>query len=243
MFWPNVIALKEFYSTPLGRVTSHAVSRRLRRLWSEMKGETILGIGFATPYLSSMRTDTQSVFACMPAAQGVIHWPNAAENLSLLSDEGELPFPDNSINRVIVIHALENSEQVRLLMSEIWRVLSPAGRVIAVVPNRRGIWARSPASPFAYGQPYTSWQLRALFSEHSFTPLHSGSALFFPPSKKRFILRSTKFWESIGPRFFPGFGGVLLMEAEKQIYAPLMQQKARTRSKRLYVPAVQPAVS
>jgi SAM-dependent methyltransferase len=240
MFWPDVIALKEFYATPLGRVACLAVGRRIRRLWPQGKGETILGLGFATPYLSAFAQEAQSIFACMPAGQGVIHWPPSARNLSLLSDEAELPFPDNSMNRVLVIHALENSEQVRQMMSEVWRVLSPAGRVIAIVPNRRGIWARSPGSPFAYGQPYTSGQFRRLLSEHSFTPLHSTAALFFPPSTRRYVLRSARFWESIGSQFFSGFGGVLLIEAEKQIYAPLMQ-KVRDRSRRAYAPLAQPA--
>jgi SAM-dependent methyltransferase len=240
MFWPDVIALKEFYATPLGRVACNAVSRRLRCLWPDVKGESVLGLGFPIPYLPSLLAEAQSLSVCMPAAQGVVHWPPGGPNLSLLSDEAELPFPDNSMNRVVVIHALENSEQVRQMMSEIWRVLTPAGRVIAVVPNRRGIWARSPHSPFAYGQPYTTWQLRQFFSEHSFTPLHSGAALFFPPSDRRYVLRSARFWEGMGSRFFPGFGGVLLIEAEKQIYAPLMQ-KVRSRGRKAYAPLAQPA--
>jgi SAM-dependent methyltransferase len=240
MFWPDVIALKEFYATPLGRVACNAVGRSIRRMWPDVKGETVLGLGFTTPYLTAFTGEAQSIFACMPAAQGVIHWPPAASNLSLLSDEAELPFPDNSINRVLVVHALENSEQVRQMMSDIWRVLSPAGRVIVVAPNRHGIWARSPASPFAYGQPYTSSHFRQLFSEHSFTPLHSAAALYFPPSARRYVLRSARFWESAGSHFFSGFGGVLLVEAEKQIYAPLMQ-KVRSRGRKAYVPIAQPA--
>jgi hypothetical protein len=57
---------------------------------------------------------------------------------------------------------------------------------------------------------------------------------------RRAVLRSARFWESIGSRFFPAFGGVLLMEAEKQIYAPAAQ-KARIRTRRAYVPVAQPA--
>jgi hypothetical protein len=43
-----------------------------------------------------------------------------------------------------------------------------------------------------------------------------------------------RFWEEIGSRFFSGFGGVLMVEAEKQIYAPLMQ-KIRKGGRRAYV--------
>jgi len=240
MFWPDVIALKEFYASALGKLTFLAIRRRIRRFWPNVKGDNILGLGFTTPYLQAMLEESPSVFACMPAAQGVIHWPGQVKNLSLLSDEAELPFGDNSIHRALVVHALENSEHVRPMLSELWRILSPAGRLLVIVPNRRGIWARSPRSPFAYGQPFTSWQLRQLLAEHSFTPLRSESALFFPPSERRYVLRSARFWEIIGGQFFSVFGGVLLMEAEKQIYAP-SAQKARVRARRSYISVAQPA--
>jgi SAM-dependent methyltransferase len=242
MFWPDVIALKEFYGSPLGQIACLAVRRRVRSFWPGVSGENVLGIGFATPYLLPFVEEAQGIFACMPAVQGVIHWPPGSANLSLLSDEAELPFPDNSMHHVLAVHALENSEHARQMMSEIWRVLTPAGRLLVIVPNRRGIWARSPQSPFAYGQPFTAPQLRQLLSEHSLTPLSSSSALFFPPSQRRYILRSARFWEEFGNRFFSSFGGILLMEAEKQIYATATQ-KALRRVRKSYVSATQPAVT
>lgn len=240
MFWPDVIALKAFYSSPLGLFTSHAITRKLRRVWPEAKDEVMLGLGFALPYLTPYMAQAERIIACMPAQQGVVHWPPQARNLSLLTDEAELPLPDNSIHRVLVVHALENSEHTRNMLSEIWRVLTPTGRLLVVVPNRLGVWARSPASPFAYGHPYLSGQLKQMLSEHSFTPLWSSSALFFPPSERRFMLRSARFLEAVGEFFFPAFGGVLMIEAEKRIYAPIMQQATRA-TRKLYVPAGQSA--
>jgi SAM-dependent methyltransferase len=204
-----------------------------------MKDCDVLGIGYTTPYLVPHLNNNQRVFACMPAAQGVIHWPLQKPNLTFLSDECELPFADNSMQRVLLVHSLENSEHTRQLMTEMWRILSPTGRLLAVVPNRRGIWARSPRSPFAHGHPFTHWQLRQLFAKHSFTSINTASALFFPPSARKYILRSSGVWENIGRNFFPGFGGVILMEAEKQIYAPALQ-KARSSSKVDYIPVTQP---
>jgi SAM-dependent methyltransferase len=227
MFWPDVIALKEFYSSPLGQMANHAIGRSIQRFWPDVKGEAVLGLGFTTPYLTSFLPEAQGVFACMPSQQGVIHWPPQARNLSLLSDEAELPFGDNTIQRALVVHALENSEHARQMMAELWRVLSPAGRLLMVVPNRLGIWSRAPHSPFAYGQPFTSSQFRQLLSEHPFTPL-------------RFVLRWAPFIEGVGCRFFSGFGGVLLLEAEKRIYAPTAQ-KAPQRARRAYAPSAQPA--
>lgn len=239
MFWPDVIALKEFYNSPLGHITSRNIGNAVNNFWAGTKDSNVLGIGFALPYLQLFAHKNRYSFALMPAAQGVIHWPPQGANLTLLSDETDLPFPDNSMQRVLVVHALENSENTRQMMAEIWRILSPTGRLLAVVPNRRGIWARSPQSPFAHGQPFTHWQLRQLFANHSFTPIGISAALFFPPSPRKHILRSSAFCEQIGRNFFPGFGGVLLMEAEKQIYAPTLQ-KSRNYPKMGYIPAIQP---
>ena len=223
---------------PLGRIACRHINNQIKAFWADIKDASVLGIGFTTPYLSSFSASHRRVFACMPAEQGVIHWPPNTLNLSLLSDECELPFANDSIQRVLAVHALENTENARQMMAEIWRILAPGGRLLVVVPNRRGIWARSPQSPFAHGQPFTYWQLRQLFAKNSFTAVGASSALFFPPSAGRYTLRLSGFLERFGTNFFPGFGGVILMEAEKQIYAPTLQ-KARNHSRMAYVPIAQ----
>lgn len=238
MFWPDVVALKEFYATPLGVLAARSIERNVRSYWTDAHDEIILGIGFTLPFLVPYLGEAERVLACMPAQQGVIHWPPQSRNLSLLAEESELPLPDNSVHKILVVHAMENSEHVRGMLSEIWRVLTPAGRMLVVAPNRLGIWARSPASPFALGHPFTSGQLRHLVSEHSFTPLHGSSAVFFPPSQRRYLLKSARLMEKVGRFFFPAFGGLLLLEAEKRLYAPVMQ-KARHRTSKAYLPAAQ----
>jgi SAM-dependent methyltransferase len=223
-------------------MAAESVRRNIRQYWPEAKDEVLLGIGFTIPYLQTYLEEADRLLTCMPALQGVIHWPPQARNLTMLADEAELPLPENSVHRVLVVHAIENSEHVRGMLSEIWRVLMPGGKLIVVVPNRRGIWARAPKSPFAHGQPYTLNQLRELLSEHSFTPLRHVPALFFPPSERGYVIKTARFLESAGKQFFSAFGGVLQVEAEKRIYAPITQ-KAHRSIRRIYVPSAQPVRS
>jgi len=211
MFCPEIIALKEFYASPLGQATQNNIEICIKDFLDGCKDNCVLGIGFAIPYLNNLLDKNKTVFSLMPASQGVIHWGNNLGNLSLISDEAELPFFDNSIQRIIIIHALENSERVREMMSEI-------------SPNRRGIWARSPKSPFAFGQPFTHGQLKQLFAEHSFTPLRINSALFFPPGASKYTIKWSNLLEKVGRNILSGFGGVIIMEAEKQIYAPIARK-------------------
>lgn len=46
MFWPDVIALKEFYASPLGQTVSLNMRNHVRRFWGELKGDSLLGVGF-----------------------------------------------------------------------------------------------------------------------------------------------------------------------------------------------------
>lgn len=243
MFWPDVIELKEFYTSTLGQVACRVIRRCLHRFWPEGAGDTVLGIGFTPPFLLPYLEGENLVMACMPASQGVIHWPNQHPNLTFLSDEAQLPIGDNMVNRVLLVHAMENSEQVRQMLQEIWRVLAPSGRLIAVVPNRGGVWARAAGSPFAYGRPFTSSQLRSLLTETSFTPTRSENALFLPPTKRQFLLRSATLIEEFGSRLCSAFGGLIVMEAEKRLYAPSQGVASPSRAKRDYVPAAKPAMT
>ena len=46
----------------------------------------------------------------MPAAQGVLKWPTARPTLAALVDEFSLPLPDAAVDRILLVHALEMSD-------------------------------------------------------------------------------------------------------------------------------------
>jgi SAM-dependent methyltransferase len=215
----DVVDLRDFYLTGVGQVARRMIRRAIRRVWPDLRAMRLLGIGYATPFLSAVSAETERVVGLMPASLGVLGWPADAPNLVTLADEAELPFADYSIDRVLLVHALETSDEVRPLLKEVWRVLAGGGRLLIVVPNRRGIWARTDRTPFGSGRPYTISQLSQLLRDEQFTPVGSDTALFIPPARRRMLLRSAAAWERIGRRWFPTFAGVVLVEATKQIYA------------------------
>ncbi|KAF0113950.1 MAG: SAM-dependent methyltransferase [Rhodospirillaceae bacterium] len=231
--WNDVVDLRDFYATALGQTSERMVCRRIREIWPDVHGLRVMGLGFATPYLNSFLDEAERVLAVMPASQGVLSWPAWEDGRVVLADETTLPFADRSLDRILLVHVLESSEQVRALMREVWRVLADGGRLLAVVPNRLGIWARLERTPFGVGRPYTATQLATLLREAMFTPLRTEAALFVPPARWRMVLSAAPAWETVGFRWFTGFSGVLLAEAAKQIYAapPLMRgMESRRRS-------------
>ena len=232
----DVVDLRDFYRTGLGQIARRMIRGAIRQVWPDLHGMRLLGIGYATPFLPAMSAETERTVALMPAALGVLGWSPEGRNLVTLADEEELPFADYSIDRVLLVHALETTDQAGPMLKEIWRVLAGGGRLLVIAPNRRGIWARLDRTPFGSGRPYTMSQLSRLLRDEQFTPVGTGTALFIPPARKRMILRSAAAWERIGKRWFPTFAGVVLVEATKQIYAKPAPARA-PRRRLVYAPA------
>lgn len=217
---PDLALFRSFYDSRLGTVARRMVRRRLRALWPDVRGQCVLGFGYATPYLGPFVDEAASVIALMPSGQGAAHWPRGGRNRVALSEEAELPLADGSVDRVLVIHGLETSEVWRALLRQIWRVLTPSGRVIIVAPNRTGLWATSGRTPFGHGHPYTRAQLERLLHEAMFTPERWEMALYGPPVQARLLTGAGKVWERTGRALYPRFGGLLIVEASKSMYAP-----------------------
>ena len=49
--WTDVLDLNEFYASTLGQMTVRLLRARLREVWPNVSGETVLGLGYATPFL------------------------------------------------------------------------------------------------------------------------------------------------------------------------------------------------
>lgn len=236
--WTDVVDLRDFYDTSLGQMARRMIRRQIRQIWPNVAGLRVMGLGFATPYLRCFLGDAERVVAVMPASQGVLPWPPEGPGLTTLADETELPLPDRSMDRILLVHALEATEQIRAMMREIWRVLADGGRLAVVAPNRRGIWARMERTPFGNGRPYTQAQLNRLLRDNMFTPVTNTTALYLPPTTSRMLLRSAPAVEELGRRWFETFAGVTIVEAAKQIYAgsALREDKPRRRG---YLPVAQ----
>jgi len=242
--WQDIIDLNAFYASPLGQVARRIIRRRIRALWPNLSGQSVLGLGFATPYLRPFKGEASRVLAIMPATLGVIAWPPDEARRVALADEAELPLPDGSIDRALLVHAVESSEQLRPMLREIWRVLDGGGRLLVVVPNRRGVWARFERTPFGSGHPFSPPQLSRLLRDSLFTPLTTETALFMPPLKSRMMLRAAGAWERVGERWGLPFAGAVILEAGKQVYAARPERllsAARLRAYRALMKGSAPA--
>jgi SAM-dependent methyltransferase len=224
---PDIIDLQAFYASRL-------LGRQIRVLWPDLTGARILGLGYAVPFLGLLTEASERVCAIMPPAQGVVAWPPDRPSQVAMAVEDELPLADRSIDRVLLVHALESAEQIRPLLREVWRVLADGGEAMVVVPNRRGLWCLSESTPFGHGQPFSVGQLKDALRSMLFAPRRTATALYVPPARSRLLLRTAVAWERVGLRWAQPFAGILAMTAEKQIYAATAEPAKARRRKAAY---------
>ncbi|MFK7792440.1 MAG: methyltransferase domain-containing protein [Devosiaceae bacterium] len=233
----DIIDLRDFYTSQLGLRTRGYLCSALRKHLPNAKGMDLAGVGFANPYLGQFREEAERLASFMPAVQGCVNWPSQGPNASALVDEDALPIANATLDRVLLVHALEFSPHPAKLLEEVWRVLAPGGRMIAVVPNRRGLLARVDGTPFGHGRPFSKGQMMRLCRDTQFSPTGWSEALHFFPFQNRVALRTSGFFERMGKSVVSPLGGVIILEATKHMFRGLpVREGKKVRAKPVMVP-------
>ncbi|MBD0271050.1 MAG: class I SAM-dependent methyltransferase [Acetobacteraceae bacterium] len=215
------LGLEGFYTTPTGLVAARLLRERLRAFWPSLPRQSVMGLGYASPFLRLWRAEAARCVAVVPPHLPRWRWPRKAACRTAVAEDDALPFPDLSFDRILLVHGLETTENARRLLREAWRVLKDDGRLLVAAPNRLSFWAQMESTPFGHGQPYSPGQLERLLRRQMFSVERRGAALFVPPFKARVLLRSAEGWERVGPVVFPRFAGLTLLEAEKDMFAAI----------------------
>lgn len=233
----DIVSLRSYYDTSEGKLTERMIGLALADFVKPYPNERILGFGYAIPWLDRIGGQAERTLSFMPAGQGAYPWPKGHPCKTALVFEEDLPLPDSAVDTVLMVHALEHAQSPRDTLAEFWRVLAPNGRLIIVVPSRRGLWARFEHTPFGTGRPYGAMQARALLRESGFTVEKMTTALHHPPFRRRALLNLHQPFDRIG-RLFPVFAGVLLIEARKRVFQGV--PVAAKRSRRVFAPVLAP---
>ena len=219
----DVTELQEFYSgSELGRTTKELINRVLGAKIETDAGSLTIGFGFACPFLENKFTEGENkdFLLLMPSEQGVVSWPEKSKSVSALVDEVSWPVNTSSADLILISHGLEVSDNQDLLLQEVLRVLKDSGKLVIIVPNRTGFWARSDSTPFGYGKPYSISQLTALLQKNQFQIDSITPSLYGFPAKKGYWLKSLLLWEKVGKKLNSFFlGGLLIVEAKKNVFA------------------------
>lgn len=213
--YPDVRQLSQFYQSPLGRLAHAGIGRRLSAIWPEMRGRDVLAVGYGAPWASSWRTRARRVLLAMPDRQGVEQWPAQGGVKSLLVDPHALPFAENSFDRLLMVHCLEESPDPLQCLIQAGRVLAGNGRMVLVVAHRGSLWSSTSGTPFGHGRSFSTRQVCRLLDDAGFQLTARSQALFTPPFSWLARDASMEALEKTGSLFWPFFGGVLMLEAAK----------------------------
>ena len=237
----DVVDFREYYATALGKATRRLIAAKLSGRMPQDPQATLLGLGYATPFLNPLAENAARQIALMPARRGVIHWPEQGLVSSALVDELDLPLGDNAVDVALLIHCLEFTDSPEELLQEVWRVLTPQGKLLLIVPNRSSLWAMRDISPFGHGQPFSRLQLQSLLRTAQFSITRFEYALVMPPSQRFAGSAMARGLERLGgAAAIRGISGALIIEAQKQVYAYAPGRKMRRilpRFKPAFLPA------
>ncbi len=171
----------EFYLSARGAVTARLLRSRLARIWPDCAGQSVLGIGYALPYLRLWWEGSARCIALTPPQVEAANWPADGPNASFIGLDDALPLPDLSFDRVLLVHSLELAESGRALLREVWRVLKDDGRLVIVAANRRGMWAHLESTPFGQGRPVLGRPTRSAAGRDSVLRRAPGHRALRPP--------------------------------------------------------------
>lgn len=214
----DVVKLRNWYRTPMGHTVRRCLQQTLHEMWPDIAHKRILVLGYGMPYMGLMNKEAE-LYCMMPARVGVMHWPTEAPNRTCLGWQHTLPFPDQLFDGILMIHALEFCEDAAQTLAECRRVLKNDGSLLIMATNRTGSWALRETSPLCFGHPYSIRQLGKLLRRQDFMLNESLHALYVPPTRRKWLLGTWKTWEALGQRFFPWLGGMVVIHAQKDLFA------------------------
>lgn len=223
--------LEPFYHTVLGTAARTMVSRRLETLWPHLEGAEILGCGYTRPFLDRYENDARRIVYGYLGGQGTLPAQKKRGNISVQIVDGQMPFMPAIFDHVLLVHALEETPDLPGFLAELWRVMKPEARIVVIVAHRGGLWARNEHTPFGAGRPFSHRQISSLLNSAGFTTLKRSGALYCPPLARLCSPKLSLAIEKFGETVWPGFSGLILVEAVKRLYAG-QEQKKRARIKR-----------
>ena len=227
----TIIELASWLQTPPGQCLLHWEQQQIDQAVTDVFGYHALQLGW--PQLQGLRANRMPHrWLASGAAQGDAVPPVDA-GAALHCDFDALPFPNQSLDLVLLPHALELSHDPHLTLREVERVLVPEGRVMILGFNPASMWGlrqrvgrargavalggrRALFLPRA-GEMLGYWRLRDWLRLLSFEVEGGRFGCFRPPYKSARWLERSAWMEGVGERWWPVFGAAYFLVAVKRV--------------------------
>ena len=239
---PSIIELAHWLQSPPGRYLLAWEQTEIDRAVSDLFGFHALQLGLAElEALRANRMPHRWVAGDSLRAPEPLPLPPVDESLStllpmpighaLLCDFDALPFPNQSLDLVVLPHTLELARDPHDTLREVERVLMPEGRVVIVGFNPASLWGLRQSAgrlrqrlggdgplylPSA-GEFIGHGRVRDWLRLLGFEVERGRFGLWRPPFGSDRGLARLAWLEAAGARAWPGLGAVYMVEAVKRV--------------------------
>jgi SAM-dependent methyltransferase len=217
--------LADWFATPLGQYVLEREQAWFDRTVVDIFGFHAIQIGIPeSPFLAQSRIVDRWTVDYDPPAK-------------LIADPHWLPFPDNTLDLVVLPHALDFTDDPHQLLREVYRAVRPEGQVVIAGFNpfslfgARRYFGRGETPPWT-GNFIALYRLKDWLQLLGFEVTGGSLDCYVPPFAHEKWLRRASFFESAGDRWWPIAGGVYFLRATKKVLGmrvitPAWQRKRR----------------
>jgi SAM-dependent methyltransferase len=165
--------------------------------------------------------------------------------MSMVCDFEALPFPNDSLDLVVLPHSLELTPDPHQTLREVERVLRPEGRVVIAGFNPASLWGlrqRAGHARLGVGLGRSSmlylpragefigyWRLRDWLRLLGFELEAGQFGCYRPPFRTERWLQRFAWMDSVGERWWPVLGAVYVLVAVKRVHGMRLVGLARTQ--------------
>ena len=235
-----------FYQTHAGQTCAALLRERLHWFWPDLRGQRVLGLGYAGPYLGAWRGRGALCISARipehrPDAQHANRPPGAERECVV--DPYALPFDDDTFDRIVLVHVCTEVDQMVPLLRAAGRVMKDDGRMLMILPNALGGRLRQKNTPFAQDVAFSRIGLKTTLGHAMLLPERRDEALFLPALQACTSVRRGRRSDIAGKVLSPGLGSLILVEAVKDVFSatPLPVRAPRTWFKKMLCPAQEAA--
>ncbi len=221
---------KNFYKTNLGKIVKNEINFFLKKYASVYSDQIFSTFGYFQNDLSRNGIKFLNFF---DNRHGVIkNIIEEKESKNILVNQEYLPIEDSALNHILAIHYLEYSNNIRLSLNELWRVLAPEGTAYFLLPNKFSFWSIKNISPFSNGLSFSKLTIENFLNLNNFDIQFIERLIYFPPTNSNFLQKKNLLFNKFGPTLWKNFNGLYMIVAKKRVYSRLSKQKNKIFSRK-----------
>ncbi|MEJ8821484.1 methyltransferase domain-containing protein [Variovorax humicola] len=221
----QIIGLQDWFQTPPGRYLLAWEQLQFDQAVADMFGYHALQLGL--PAIDALRANRmRHRWLALPQ----VPQQGEASSAALFTDFTALPFSANSLDLVLLPHALELSEDPHATLREVERVLVPEGRVVICGLNPHSLWGMRQRRAHLWrrlgfgelflpeaGEFIAYRRMRDWLRLLSFEVESGRFGAYRPAVRSEAWLERFRWFDAAGERWWPIFGAVYFLVAVKRV--------------------------